>query len=139
MTVNHSAEQEYIDKLTEIVVENFSNTNFGVAELAKEMGLSHSSLHRKLKAIAQQSISQFIRETRLKRAMELLKLQAGTVAEVAYGVGFGSTTYFSKCFHDYYGYPPGEIKKRFISRQRVNFREYPHNEIFKRHHRRYLN
>ena len=107
MTVYLPSEQQYIDKLTEIVEENFSNTGFGVAELAKEMGISHSSLHRKLKAIAKQSISQFIRETRLKRANDLLQLQAGTVAEVAYGVGFGSTTYFSKCFHDYYGYPPG--------------------------------
>ena len=115
MTVYLPAEQQYIDKLTEIVEENFSNNGFGVAELAKEMGISHSSLHRKLKAIAKQSISQFIRETRLKRAKELLQLQAGTVAEVAYGVGFGSTTYFSKCFHDYYGYPPGEVKKQIGS------------------------
>jgi TolB-like protein/Flp pilus assembly protein TadD len=115
MAVYLPAEQKYIDKLTEIVEENFTNTSFGVAELAKEMGISHSSLHRKLKSIAKQSISQFIRETRLKRAKELLQLQVGTVAEVAYGVGFGSTTYFSKCFHDYYGYPPGEVKKQFSS------------------------
>lgn len=115
MTVYLPAEQQYIDKLTEIVEENFSNNSFGVAELAREMGISHSSLHRKLKAIAKQSISQFIRETRLKRAKELLQLQAGTVAEVAYGVGFGSTTYFSKCFHDYYGYPPGEVRKQYGS------------------------
>ena len=115
MTAYLPSEQQYIDKLTEIVEENFSNRDFGVAELAKEMGMSHSSLHRKLKAIARQSISQFIRETRLKRAKDLLEHQAGTVAEVAYGVGFGSTTYFSKCFHDYYGYPPGEVRKKFSS------------------------
>lgn len=115
MTVYLPDEQKYLKKLTEIVEGNFSNPSFGVAELAREMGLSHSSLHRKLKAIARQTISQFIRETRLRRAMELLQLQAGTVAEVAFGVGFGSTTYFSKCFHDYFGYPPGKVKKRFVS------------------------
>lgn len=115
MTVYLPDEQEYLDKLTEIVEGNFSNPSFGVAELAREMGLSHSSLHRKLKAIARQSISQFIRETRLKRAMELLRFQAGTVAEIAFGVGFGSTTYFSKCFHDYFGYPPGDVKKRYVA------------------------
>ena len=109
-------EQKYIDRLTVIVVENFSNDNFGVEELAREMGLSHSTLHRRLKAIAKQSVSQFIRETRLKRAMELLQLQAGTVAEIAYGVGFGSPSYFSKSFHGYYGYPPGEVKKRYDSK-----------------------
>ena len=109
------SEQQYIDKLIGIVEENFSNNNFGVAALAKGMGISHSGLHRKLKAISKQSISQFIRETRLKRARELLQLQTGTVAEIAYRVGFGSTTYFSKCFHDHYGYPPGEVKKHMNS------------------------
>lgn len=106
-------EQKYIDKLTAIVEENYSDSSFGVAELAKEMGLSHSTLHRKLRGIAKQTVCQFIRETRLRRAMDLLQIQAGTVAEIAYGVGFGSTTYFSKCFHDFYGYPPGEVRKRF--------------------------
>jgi AraC-like DNA-binding protein/TolB-like protein/Tfp pilus assembly protein PilF len=115
MTVFLPDEQSYIDRLTALVEENFHNSNFGVAELAREMGISHTTLHRKLKAIAQQSVSQFIRETRLKRAMELLQLQAGSVAEVAYGVGFGSTTYFSKCFHDFYGFPPGEVRKRYTS------------------------
>lgn len=115
MTVYIPSEQQYINKLIGIVEENFSNNNFGVAALAKGMGISHSGLHRKLKAISKQSISQFIRETRLKRARELLQLQAGTVAEVAYRVGFGSTTYFSKCFHDHYGYPPGEVKKHLNS------------------------
>ncbi|MDX1286063.1 MAG: helix-turn-helix domain-containing protein, partial [Draconibacterium sp.] len=117
MSVYLPTEQKYLDKLEKIVEANFSNEKFGVTELADEIGLSHSSLHRKLKAITNKSASQFIRETRLKYAMKLLQLQAGTVAEVAYGVGFGSTTYFSKCFHDYYGYPPGEVKKRYIPDQ----------------------
>ena len=115
MTVYLPSEQQFIDKISGIVEENFSNNNFGVAALAKGMGISHSGLHRKLKAISKQSISQFIRETRLKRARELLQLQTGTVAEIAYRVGFGSTTYFSKCFHDHYGYPPGEVKKHMNS------------------------
>ncbi len=133
MTVYLPSEQQYIDKLTQIVEENFTNNNFGVAELAEEMGISHSGLHRKLKAIARQSISQFIRETRLKRARELLQLQAGTVAEVGYGVGFGSTTYFSKCFHDYYGYPPGEVRKKYVSEpdrdEKTDHFEIPENHI----------
>lgn len=121
MTAYLPNEQEYIDKLTGIVEEHLEDSSFGVADLAKKMGLSYSTIHRKLKAIARQSISQFIRETRLKRAMELLQLQAGTVSEVAFGVGFGSTTYFSKCFHDYYGYSPGEVRKRYISKHRADF------------------
>lgn len=103
----------FIDRLTEVVRKNISNSNFGVSDLTRQIGISHSSLHRKLKSTTGQSISQFIREIRLKRAMELLKMQDVTVSEVAYEVGFGSNTYFAKCFHEYHGFPPAEIKKRY--------------------------
>jgi AraC-like DNA-binding protein len=112
ITPNHSKDQQFLDRLTEIVNANLSNEQFTVSEFAREAGLSHPSLHRKLKKISNQSVSQFIRELRLKKAMELLQSQAGTVAEIAYEVGFGSSTYFSKCFHEFYGYPPGEAGKR---------------------------
>ena len=118
-------EQQLLDKLTEIVIANLSNDQFTVSELAREVGLSHPTLHRKLKIISNQSVSQFIREVRLKKAMELLQSQAGTVAEIAYEVGFGSSTYFSKCFHEFYGYPPGEAGNRMVSDQ-VSGDKQPH-------------
>ena len=51
----------FIDKLTRIVLDNLQNEQFGVSELAKEVGYSRSHLHRKLQAHSTQSISQFIR------------------------------------------------------------------------------
>ncbi|MCD6565880.1 MAG: helix-turn-helix domain-containing protein, partial [Bacteroidales bacterium] len=62
------------------------------------------------------SVSQFIRHERLKHAREILRQTASTVSEVSYQVGFGSTSYFIKCFHDYYGYPPGEVGKRDLDK-----------------------
>ena len=112
MDGNISVEQAFINKLTGIVLDNLSNEQFSVKELAREAGISHASLHRKLKQIINLDGSQFIREIRLKRAMELLVRNAGTASEISFKVGFGSPAYFSKCFHDYYGFPPGEVKKR---------------------------
>ena len=102
-----------IYKLTQIVQDNFTNEQFGVKELVKIYGMSRSQLHRKLKPIKGQSISQFIREIRLEKAMQLLQKNETTVSEIAYQVGFNSPTYFNTCFHDYFGYPPGEVKFRF--------------------------
>lgn len=102
-------------KLEELVETNLNNEQFGVEELSDAIGLSRSQLHRKLKKITGQSISQFIREFRLKKAHELLLQEDLTAAEVAYKVGFSSPTYFSKAFHDYFGYTPGEVKKQFTS------------------------
>ena len=112
MTQTLSMDQVFINKLTEIVLANLSDEHFSVEKLAKAAGMSHVSLHRRLKAVKNQDVSQFIREIRLQRAMELLRQNAGTASEIAYRVGFGSPAYFNKCFHEYYGFPPGEVKKR---------------------------
>lgn len=89
-----------------------SNEQFGVAELAEEMSMSRSNLLRKVKKLTKLSVSQLINQIRLKRSMELLRKSSMNVSEVAHQVGFGSTSYFIKCFREYYGYPPGEVGKR---------------------------
>ena len=106
-----SMDEEFIRKLTDIVLANLSDENFVVDKLASEAGISRITIHRKLRSIKNQDASQFIREIRLQRAMELLKKNAGTASEIAFMVGFGSPAYFNKCFHEYFGYPPGHIKK----------------------------
>lgn len=104
----------FLEKLRKAVDENLTNDQFSAEALARDIGMSRSQLHRKLNAATGQSISQFIREHRLQRGMELLKQGDLTAAEVADRVGFGSATYFSKCFGEYYGYPPGEVKNRKV-------------------------
>ena len=102
----------FLDRLRKEVDTNLTNDQYGVEELAKNIGMSRSQLHRKLNSITGQSISQFIREHRLQRSMELLKSGELTATEVADRVGFGSATYFNKCFNEYYGFPPGEAKHK---------------------------
>lgn len=101
-------------KLRQAVHDNLTNEQFGVEALARLMGMSRSLLHRKLRAMTGQSVSQFIREYRIELGMALLKQGGLTAAEVADRVGFGSATYFNKCFHEYFGFPPGEVKNRTI-------------------------
>lgn len=106
-----SSDLEFLDKLGKIVEINLADENFGVKELARKTRISRSQLHRRLKAASNQSVSQFIREIRLNKAKEMLQQELGTVSEIAYKVGFGSPSYFIKCFHDHFGYPPGVILK----------------------------
>jgi len=105
--INHPLIQQLINH----VEENINNDQFGVEELSSAVNLSRSQLHRKLKKATGQSISQFIREYRLEKAKHLLLQENLTSSEVAYKVGFSSSTYFSKAFHDYFGYTPSETSK----------------------------
>jgi len=104
-------DQAFISKLTETIEANLRDEKFGIIELSRVMGMSRSGIYRKLKKITKKSLNQVIREYRLSKAMEMLQHHEATIAEIAYEVGFGSPAYFTKCFHEYYGYPPGEVKK----------------------------
>lgn len=97
--------------LTEVET-NLRNEQFGVEMLAEKLGISRSQLHRKLKQDTGKSANQYIREYRLGRAMQLLETQEMSVSEVASAVGFGSPSYFSACFAEHFGFPPGEVRKR---------------------------
>jgi TolB-like protein/AraC-like DNA-binding protein len=111
-----SSRETLVDKLTKEIESNLTNDQFGVDSLAEAVGMSRSSLHRKLHKLLDISTSQFIREDRLKRALEILKEEEEvTASEVAYRVGFSSATYFNTCFHKFYGFTPGEVKFRTIS------------------------
>jgi AraC-like DNA-binding protein/TolB-like protein len=100
--------EEFLKRLTKLTKANLRNTQFGVSELAREMGMSRSNLHLRVKKLTKKSVSQFINQIRLEKAMELLKEGSLTVSETAFECGFQSVTYFTKCFHDKYGYSPGK-------------------------------
>ena len=98
----------FIEKAEAILLEHIANEHFGVSELADAMHMSRSNLLRKIKKQTQLSASQFIRQIRLKEAKELLEDSSLTVSEVSHQVGFGSPSYFIKCFREHYGHSPGE-------------------------------
>jgi TolB-like protein/AraC-like DNA-binding protein/Tfp pilus assembly protein PilF len=112
MTDTPVPENGFLADLTAVIEKNISNEQFGVSELADEMNMSRSNLLRKVKKESKLSVSQLISQVRLKRAMELLRKTSSNVSEVSHQVGFNSTSYFIKCFREYYGYPPGEVGKR---------------------------
>lgn len=106
---------QFSERLYNIIESRMTDPQFGVSELAQAMGMSRSTLHRKVRKALGKSVTSLISETRLKKAMQLLITGDYKVSEVAWETGFGSTTYFNKCFHDYFGYPPGEAVNRTFS------------------------
>ena len=112
MNLYITEDNEFIDKLSKIILDNLGNENFGVNELIKASGVNKNYLGRRIKSIKKITVNQFITEVRLKKAHEFLLEGTYTAAEVSYNTGFSSPSYFNRCFHEYFGYPPGDIKKR---------------------------
>ncbi|WP_299781555.1 hybrid sensor histidine kinase/response regulator transcription factor [uncultured Formosa sp.] len=104
----HDLDKKLILKAIKIIEENITNTEFGVEVLAKNLHLSRTHLHRKLKSITDQSASEFIRNIRLKHAIQLMKSGDYKINEIGYSVGFNSHNYFTKAFKKQYGKSPSE-------------------------------
>ncbi|KGL62188.1 hybrid sensor histidine kinase/response regulator transcription factor [Polaribacter sp. Hel1_85] len=103
----------FLEKITGIIEENLSNSNFGVEELSIEAGLSSSHFYRKLKQLTGQVPNVYLRNFRLQRAAELLASNSGfNVAEVMYQIGIESNSYFSTSFKKLHGVSPSEYLKR---------------------------
>ena len=103
---NKNAEDSFIIKLRGIIENHIEETDFSVEQLAFEANMSRVQLHRKITALTGNSTSYLIRRIRLEKAMELLTLGELSISEIAYSVGFNTPNYFSKCFHEYYGFTP---------------------------------
>ncbi len=104
-----SLDEIFLANTMQVIEKNMEEEDFSVEELAKEVAMSRSQLHRKLNALLGKSPSDLIKQTRLLRAKELLQKKAFTPSEVAFKVGFNSHTYFSKCFKEEFGVSPSEV------------------------------
>ncbi|MCB0584042.1 MAG: response regulator [Phaeodactylibacter sp.] len=107
-----SVDERFLARLMETIEERMDDETLSVEELAREVGMSRSQLHRKLTALTNKSPNVFLRTIRLQRARQLLEQNAGNTTEVAFMVGFSSLAYFSKCFKDEFGETPTEVAKK---------------------------
>ena len=101
-------EDRFVSELRDYITENISNPNLGSEAVTDYFAISRTQLYRKLKALANTTISDYIRSVRLHRAMQLLKEKELNVSEIAYETGFSSPEHFSKTFKKAYGKNPSK-------------------------------
>jgi signal transduction histidine kinase/DNA-binding response OmpR family regulator len=106
-----SIDEKFITKSKEIIEQHLSESEFDIEQFAQEMNLTSVVLRRKIKAVTNQSATQFVRKYRLQKAANLLANNADTVSNIAYQVGFESLSYFTKVFQEEFGVSPSEFGK----------------------------
>ncbi|MBN2274244.1 MAG: helix-turn-helix domain-containing protein [Bacteroidales bacterium] len=106
-----SMDDQFLGKINKIIEDHLDNEHFSVEDLAKDVGISRSMLHRKLVRLTGKSAGDFITGKRLIRAREMLEKDVATTSEIAYKVGFSSPSYFTKVFKNYFSMLPGDVRK----------------------------
>lgn len=104
-------DEELLKKAMSIVENNMDNVEFSTDEFAREMCMSRSNLHLKMKALTGESTNDFIRKIRFNRACKLLKEGKYSVSEISTMVGFNTPSYFATSFKKYFGCLPSEYGK----------------------------
>lgn len=104
-----SNDEDFMERVMATINKNMDNALFSVEILAREVGISRVQLHRKLKELAGMSSSEFIRNIRLRHAVELLKSKKINISQAGYMVGYNNPALFSIAFKKYYGVSPSEF------------------------------
>ena len=103
------ADEEFIEKLNEIISANLHNPDFNMDAMAELLHMSRSSFYRKMKGVLDLTPNEYLRLERLKLAAQLLKDGRDRVNEICYKVGFNSPSYFSRCFQKQFGVLPKDF------------------------------
>lgn len=106
--VTNSVDEQFLMKALHIVEIHIDDLEYNAEKFCKDMGMSRSNLHRKLIALTNQPVTEFIRTIRMKRAAQLLSNHTASVSEIAFKTGFGNLSYFTKCFKEQFGTTPSE-------------------------------
>lgn len=106
----NSIDSEFYNKFIALLRDRLGDADINVDNLASEMGLGRSQFYRKIKALTNYSPVELIRSIRLKEARARLLTTEQTVSEIAYGVGFSTPAYFTKCYREAYGETPSETR-----------------------------
>ncbi len=104
-----SPDERFLQKAIEVVENNISDSDLDIETFSVKVGVSRMQLYRKLHALTDMTVKEFIRHIRLKRATQLLIQQKMNVSEIAYDVGFKDLSHFRKCFKREFGMSASEF------------------------------
>ncbi|MEM6264361.1 MAG: ATP-binding protein [Bacteroidota bacterium] len=99
-------EDAFLIKARQAILDHLDDSNYRGDSLGKDMGMSRTNFHRKIKALTGLSPSHFIRAVRLDQAMALMRNEELQISEIAYMTGFTNPNYFNRVFKEVKGTSP---------------------------------
>ncbi|PTP59358.1 AraC family transcriptional regulator, partial [Vibrio splendidus] len=103
-----SAEQEWKNRVSQLVSENYADAEFSTATAAKYLFMSERSLQRRFKSAYNKTFKEHLNEVRLEHACERL-LAGEKISDVAFDSGFNDPSYFSQRFKHHFGMSPSKF------------------------------
>lgn len=104
-------DNEFLQRITQIIEDNLEMEKMDISFIADKMCMSHSTLYRKIKGVADMSANEFIRKVKMRNGVKFLLSEKYSISEISYMTGFSSVAYFRQCFKNEFGTTPTEYVK----------------------------
>lgn len=107
--VHSEKDKELVNRLLQVIDAQMVNPEFDIEQLCNHMGMSRTKLYQQIKSISGQSIGDFIRTIRLKKAVQIMTHEDVSLTEVMYRIGIQTQSYFTKAFKKEFGKTPSQF------------------------------
>lgn len=104
--------KQFLSRFIALLESSYSDSEVNIERISDQLGVSRVHLYRKIKEMSGFSPVDYLRNFRLAKSIDLLKLHRYSISEIAYQIGFSSPAYFTKCFRDTFNMTPTEFMKK---------------------------
>ena len=104
--------KDFLESINDFLLKNIKS-KISVEELSTHLYVSKSTLDKKIRKLANKSITQYIREFKIEYAIKLIDLGERNIQFLVAETGFKSFSYFSTSFKSYVGQTARDYIKSF--------------------------
>ncbi|MCD2421892.1 response regulator [Niabella pedocola] len=119
-TARSRIDSDFLNTIIDIIDSHLEDADFGVEKLSRKVGMSTPILYKKLRALTNMSVNEFIKTRRFKKAAELILQKELTINEVSYAVGYEDRKYFSREFKKYFGVAPSDFTQQTLQQHQAD-------------------
>lgn len=103
--------KEIVNKLIQLLNQNYQNPNLSIGDLASNVNLSESYIRTQFKEIKGKTINEYLMDLRITMAKELLMNSNHTAKDISEKVGFADNRYFYVVFKKFTGLTTEQFRK----------------------------
>ncbi len=116
----NTQDRQFMENVVRIIEARIMDPQLSVEELGRDLAMSRSGLHKKLKSLSGYVPNELIKLVKLKHAARLLQQGGQSMAEIAYLSGFNSPSYFSRCFLQQFHLTPKEYADKIAGKGNID-------------------
>ncbi len=111
LLITSKADKRLLEKINAIIAQHLSDSSFSVDQMAEMMKMGRTKFYGKVKELTGESPNKLLISERMRLAAQLLEEGELNISEIGYRVGIEDSSYFNKCFKQYFGMSPSQYKK----------------------------